>query len=166
MTGEHQLDTFERHVRDHWEQEGYDVLPGDGGLVASRDGEMRLLETYPAGDVTEADIDDAVSRLIESTEITNITLVVGGEVPPSLYQETEQWDVTLVEESDLHGATNSGSVDSADRGTEPGEDSTATTDDERRTLIRETGAFVLEAVLVLLLASVLGLLLFQVLAMV
>jgi len=188
MTGNQRLEPFDRRVREHWEQQGYDVVPGDGGLVATRDSEMRLLETYPDGGVTEADIDDAVSRLIESTEMTNITLVVGGEVPSSLREAAEQWDVTLVGESELRGAaapaedtppgergtpadsevppgTDPGAVASSEDGTERAEVAVDAVG-ERRTLARETGAFVLEAVLVLLLAGVLGVFLLQVLQLV
>jgi hypothetical protein len=179
MSRNSQLDSFDRRVRDAWEQRGYDVVPEAQGLVATRDDEMRLLETFPGGDVTAADVDDAVARLIESTELSHITLVVGGEVPPALREQTEQWDVTLVSESELRGSTEPGDERAGDGPTEDGPETETTPDSappggvpdpaadgiedggERPAFRWEVGALALEVLLVLLLAGTLGYLLVQ-----
>jgi hypothetical protein len=92
---------FDRQVAALWEAQGYDVAPHAAGLVAVRDGERRLLETYPEGDLSGEVVDEAVSDLIESTETTHVTLVVGDTVSPDLRERTAEWDVTVVDEADL-----------------------------------------------------------------
>jgi phosphohistidine swiveling domain-containing protein len=59
------------------------------------------LETFPEGSVTAADVDDAVARLISSADANHVTLVVGGEVPSHLREETDEWSVSIVGEMGL-----------------------------------------------------------------
>jgi len=190
MSENAKLDTFDRLVRDLWEQEGYDVVTGDEvDLVAHREEETELLETYPEGRATTADVDDAVSRLIESAEANHVTLVVADEVPPVLREQTEGWDVSLVGETGLRGMADSRDVSAVLGGDSSGSDPVASEDPpappadavegaddarvastvqrrERWLLGREFGALLLEMLLVVLLVVTLGYLLVQVAALV
>lgn len=114
MSGNSHIDSFDQLAAEIWEREGYDVATGEqSDLVARQDGETRLIETYPDGEVTASDVDEAVSRLIESANASHVTLVVGDEVPSSLRDQTEEWDVSLVDEPELRELAGSEEVDAA-----------------------------------------------------
>lgn len=114
MTDDHieNLNPFDRLVSSLWAQQGYDVVPGDDvDLVAYNAGETKLLETYPEGGLTAADVDDAVAKLISSADANHVTLVVGGEVPSSLREETDEWAVSIVGEPALRDMAEHQDVD-------------------------------------------------------
>ena len=100
--------TFDRRVMRLWAGQGYEVTVREDGLLAIRGEETRLLETFPDGELTSDDIETAVSRLIESTELTHVMLVVGGDVPDDLREEVDEWDVTVVDGTELRGMARSG----------------------------------------------------------
>ena len=100
--------TFDRRVMRLWAGQGYEVTPHEDGLMATRGEERRLLETFPDGELTSDDIEAAVSRLIESTELTHVTLIVGGDVPDDLREAVDEWDVTVVDGTELRGMARSG----------------------------------------------------------